>query len=61
MKQRLRCRKKLEAEWDAYIDECMKSADAVLDLTNATPSMLKSHVILAFSQPGSTKSHAIFA
>ena len=21
MKQRLRCRKKLEAEWDAYIDE----------------------------------------
>ena len=26
-------RKKLEAEWDAYIDECMKSADLVLDAT----------------------------
>ena len=30
-------RKKLEAEWDAYIDECMKSADLVLDLTDTAP------------------------
>ena len=26
-------RKKLEAEWDAYIDECMQSADLVVDLS----------------------------
>ena len=30
-------RERLEAEWDAYIDECMKSADMVLDLTNSAP------------------------
>ena len=36
MKQRLRCRKKLEAEWNVYIDECMKSADMVLDLSPGT-------------------------
>ena len=32
-KKQLQC----EAEWDAYIDECMKSADMVLDLTNPAP------------------------
>ena len=26
-------RERLEAEWDAYIDECIKSADLVLDTT----------------------------
>ena len=36
-KQIYRGRKKLEAEWDAYIVECMKSADSVLDLSGEVP------------------------
>ena len=33
--------KKLEAEWDAYIDECIKSADLVIDLTTSAQRHLR--------------------
>ena len=52
MKQRLRCRKKLEAEWDAYIDELAKSADLIIDLTDPAPpsgAEVVRHKLLQFS------------